>query len=81
MRLKLSALSPLLCLVVVLQLSACGNKGDLFLVPDEITQQDLLRLEQALEVENVQTDVTDTSKEDDDIDEVKKDKTPDTPSS
>jgi predicted small lipoprotein YifL len=73
MTLKLPALWPLLCLVVALLVSACGNKGDLFLVPDEITQQDLLRLEQALEAETAPKDGAVTSEEDEE--EVKKDKT------
>lgn len=72
MTLKLQTLSPLLCLVVALLLSACGNKGELFLVPDEITQQDLLRLEQALEAE---TALKDEAINEEDKDEVKKDKT------
>jgi len=59
--------------------SACGNKGDLFLVPDEITEQDLLRLEQSLETENPTKDGEDTVEEDDD--EVKKDTAKNTPSS
>ena len=73
MILKLSTISPLLSVVIVLQLSGCGNKGDLFLVPDEITQQDLLRLEQALETETVPANGADTLEEDED--ELKKDKT------
>lgn len=73
MILKLSTISPLLSVVIVLQLSGCGNKGDLFLVPDEITQQDLLRLEQALETETVPANGVDTLEEDED--ELKKDKT------
>lgn len=72
MTLRLQTLSPLLCLVVALLLSACGNKGELFLVPDEITQQDLLRLEQALEAE---TALKDEAINEEDKDEVKKDKT------
>jgi predicted small lipoprotein YifL len=72
MILKLSTISPLLSVVIVLQLSGCGNKGDLFLVPDEITQQDLLRLEQALETETVPANGADTLEEDED--ELKKDK-------
>jgi predicted small lipoprotein YifL len=73
MILKLSTISPVLSLVIALQLSGCGNKGDLFLVPDEITQQDLLRLEQALETETVPSIGTDTPEEDED--KVRKDKT------
>ena len=73
MILKLSTISPLLSVVIVLQLSGCGNKGDLFLVPDEITQQDLLRLGQALETETVPANGADTLEEDED--KVKKDKT------
>ena len=72
MTLRLQTLSPHLCLVVALLLSACGNKGELFLVPDEITQQDLLRLEQALEAE---TALKDEAINEEDKDEVKKDKT------
>lgn len=72
MTLRLQTLSPLLCLVVALLLSACGNKGELFLVPDEITQKDLLRLEQALEAE---TALKDEAINEEDKDEVKKDKT------
>jgi len=79
MTLKLSVLSPLLCLLVLSFVSACGNKGDLFLVPDEITEQDLLRLEQSLETENPTKDGEDTVEEDDD--EVKKDTAKNTPSS
>jgi predicted small lipoprotein YifL len=59
--------------VGALLVSACGNKGDLFLVHDEITQQDLRRLEQALEAENAPKDGAVTSEEDEE--EVKKDKT------
>lgn len=73
MTLKLPALLPLLCLVAVTLLSACGNKGELFLVPDEVTQQDLLRLEQALEAESAPSDEAGTTEEDED--EVDKDKT------
>ncbi|MFT5895625.1 MAG: putative small lipoprotein YifL [bacterium] len=72
MTLKLPALSPLPCLVFALLVSACGNKGELSLVPDEVTQQDLLRLEQALEVESAPTNEVGTSKEDED--KVNKDK-------
>lgn len=78
MSLKLSALSPLVCLLVLISVSACGNKGDLFLPPEEITDQDLLRLEQALEAENTATDVKSTTEEDKDV---KKDSTKKTPSS
>lgn len=76
MILKLQVLSPLLCIVVALLVSACGNKGELFLVPDEITQQDLLRLEQALESENALNSAVDTEQEGDDEDDenTKKDK-------
>jgi predicted small lipoprotein YifL len=73
MRLKLPALLPLVCLVALILLSACGNKGELLLVPDEVTQQDLLRLEQALELESAPTDKAGSSEKDED--EVKKDKT------
>lgn len=82
MTLKLQVLSPLLCLVVAFLVSGCGNKGELFLVPDEITQQDLLRLEQALEAENALTDGTGTEQAGDDEDDenTKKDKTDNAPS-
>ena len=48
MILNLQTLTLLLSLPCALLLSACGNKGDLYLVPDEITQQELLRLEDSL---------------------------------
>lgn len=51
MNLKQIALSPLWILLVVLQLAACGNKGDLFLVPDETAREDLRRLEQSFETQ------------------------------
>ncbi|MFT4726998.1 MAG: putative small lipoprotein YifL [Granulosicoccus sp.] len=73
MRLKLPAVLPLACVVALTLLSACGNKRELFLVPDEVTQQDLLRLEQALEAESAPTDEVGTSEKGED--EVKKDKT------
>lgn len=78
MTLKLPAMLPLLCLVVLTLLSACGNKGELFLVPDEVTKQDLLRLEQALEAESAPTDEVGTTEKDED--EVDKDKTKNTSS-
>jgi len=72
MTLKLSVLSPLLCLAATLLISACGNKGDLYLLPDEITQQELLRLEQALESEAVPSDGVAPAVEDEDVEEVQK---------
>ena len=73
MMLKLASMSTLLCLLIASQLSGCGNKGDLFLVPDEITQQDLLRLEQALEAEIIPSNGAVAPEEDED--DLKKDKT------
>lgn len=77
MRLKLSFLSSLTCLAMALLVSACGNKGDLFLVPDDITQQDLRRLEQALEAEAVSASDVEPAQED--TDKARKDKTKNTP--
>ncbi len=42
-------------LVCVCTLSACGNKGDLFLIPDAMTQEDLLGLEQVLNADDIPT--------------------------
>ena len=83
MTLKLSTLSPPLCtvpaLVLTLLLSACGNKGDLFLVSDEITEQDLLRLEQVLEAET--SSINGVSIDEKDKDKLKQDKIKNDPSS
>lgn len=76
MTFKLQTLSPLMCIVVAVLLSACGNKGDLYLVPDEITQQDLLRLEQALEAETTLSNEALTDEEDEDKDDKDKTKNP-----
>jgi len=77
MRLKLGISTTLLAFVAV-SLSACGNKGDLYLVPDEFTQQELEQLEQSLqEQESVEevggdnpaigdTDIEEVLDEDDD---------------
>jgi len=48
MKLKRRIVTALSGLVVV-GLIGCGNKGDLYLAPDEFTQQELLRLEQNLQ--------------------------------
>ena len=40
---------PLLGLLLALLLTACGNKGELYLVPDELIQQELINLEQTLQ--------------------------------
>lgn len=44
-------LSALLSLILV----GCGNKGDLYLVPDQISQEDLQQLEQVVRSEDIPT--------------------------
>jgi len=82
MRLKLGVTTALLAFVAV-SLSACGNKGDLYLVPDEFTQQELEQLEQSLQEQGDGTDssevntvITDTELEEapDEDDDPKKEK-------
>jgi predicted small lipoprotein YifL len=36
-------------MILVAALAGCGNKGDLFLIPDDFSQQDLQQLEQVLD--------------------------------
>lgn len=43
------------CAICALLLSACGNKGDLFLVSDAVTQDELQSLQQDLEALEVPT--------------------------
>lgn len=74
-----SLYTPRVVVVLALALSACGNKGDLFLVPDEITQQDLLRLEQVLEAETRATDELSDDEKEKDVGD--KDETTNVPSS
>lgn len=72
MTLKLRTMALPLGLVVVALLTACGNKGDLYLVPDEVTEQDLIRLEQTLQ--NNASPSTDEAAAEDDDEDSKKDK-------
>jgi len=47
-------LIPLIsCLVALTALSACGNKGDLFLIPDPVSQQDMEQFQRVLDVDEV----------------------------
>ena len=41
------------CLPALLLLSACGNKGDLFLIPDPVSQMDIEQFQRVLEVDEV----------------------------
>ncbi|MFK8076877.1 MAG: lipoprotein [Granulosicoccus sp.] len=70
MTLKLRTMALPLGLVLAVLLTACGNKGDLYLVPDEVTEQDLIRLEQALQNNAALSPESD----EDDSDDSKKDK-------
>jgi len=63
-------------------LSACGNKGDLFLIPDSVTEQELQQLEQNLSgpdaVLNESSSIgPDGSSSEDDSDESEKSVNPD----
>ena len=71
MTLKLRTMALPLGLVLAALLTACGNKGDLYLVPDEVTEQDLIRLEQTLQNNAA---VSPENENDDDSDDSKKDK-------
>lgn len=78
--LKLPANAPGLLLLASLAasvLSGCGNKGELFLIPDSITEQELQQLEQNLSgpdalLVDPATIGTDGSSSEDDTDESKK---------
>ncbi len=72
MTLKLRTMALPLGLVLAVLLTACGNKGDLYLVPDEVTEQDLIRLEQTLQ--NNAAVSPENESDDDDSDDSKKDK-------
>ncbi len=60
MRLKFGISTALLAFVAV-GLTACGNKGDLYLVPDEFTQQELEQLEQSLQEQDAGTQGSDVN--------------------
>ncbi len=85
MTLKPRTMAPPLGLLLALLLTACGNKGELFLVPDELTQQELINLEQTLQGGTPTTTVEDllsegVSDEEESTDEdSKKDKSQSTP--
>lgn len=77
MTLKRQTMALPLGLVLVALLTACGNKGDLYLVPDEVTEQDLIRLEQTLQSNAnaaAESDAQTTADKDDSDEDSKKDK-------
>lgn len=43
------------CLFSGLVLVACGNKGDLYLIPDPISQQDMQQLQRVLDSNDIPT--------------------------
>ena len=63
----LRQLIPLIsCLVALTALSACGNKGDLYLIPDPVSQEDMEQFQRVLAVEEVPV-AEPTEVDDDDI--------------
>ena len=43
------------CLLLATVLVSCGNKGDLYLIPDSVSQEDMQQLQQVLETSEVPT--------------------------
>jgi len=64
---KLQTLPLLLSLSGLLLASACGNKGDLYLIPDELSEQELLRLQQSLNALDVEQTGTDSVQANDEL--------------
>ena len=43
------------CLLLTTVLVSCGNKGDLYLIPDSVSQEDMQQLQRVLETSEIPT--------------------------
>lgn len=43
------------CLLLATVLTSCGNKGDLYLIPDTVSQEDIQQLERVLDTDEIPT--------------------------